>query len=129
MALMAGLQNWEVWYPKAAANGLLLARGRCEPTDRMIVHSPADFLTVEVYDDDRNLVAMGRDLPRTLESPMCLLRIEGAKVVREDMWPTDADAGTPVLLPGGEVCILEKWWNSEDRKEWRWTAEFYNSTR
>ena len=25
---MAGLHNWEVWYPKAAANGLLFARGR-----------------------------------------------------------------------------------------------------
>ena len=126
---MTKLHYWEVWYPKAAATGLLMARGRCEPTERMILHSPAEFLTVEVYDDHRKLIAMGQDLPRTLQSPMCLLRIEGERVVREDTWPTDADVGTPVLLPGGEVCILQKWWNAEDRKEWRWSAEFYNSIR
>ena len=126
---MANLHYWEVWYPKAAATGLLMARGRCEPTQRMLLHSPAEFLTVEVHDDDRKLIAFGQDLPRTLQSPMCLLRIEGDKVVREDMWPTDADVGTLVLLPGGEIGILEKWWNAEDRKEWRWSAEFYNSIR
>jgi hypothetical protein len=120
---------WEVWYPKAAATGLLFARGRCEPTERMILHSPAEVLTVEVYDEARKLIARGSDLPRTLQSPMCLLRIEGDKVVREDMWPTDADAGTFVLLPGGEIGTLQKWWNADDRKEWRWTVEFYNSIR
>jgi hypothetical protein len=123
------LHYWEVWYPKAAATGLLFARGRCDPTDRMIVHSPAEVLSVEVYGDDRQLIARGKDLPRTQQSPMCLLRIDGDRVTREDMWPTDADAGTFVLLPGGEICILEKWWNAEDRKEWRWSAEFYNSIR
>lgn len=120
---------WEVWYPKAGATGVLMARGRCEPTERMLFHSPAEFLTVEVYDDDRKLIAMGKDLPRTLQSPMCLLRIEGDQVAREDVWPTDADKGTLVLLPGGEVGVLERWWNAEDRKEWRWSAEFYNSIR
>ena len=129
MGRMSTLHYWEVWYPKAAANGLLIGRGRCEPTERMILHSPAECLTVEVYDDDRKLVAKGVDLPRTLESPMCLLRIEGDRVLREDMWPTEADTGTPVLLPGGEVGILEKWWNADDRKEWRWTIEFYNLAR
>lgn len=126
---MSKLHYWEIWYPKAAANGLLFARGRCDPTDRMIVHAAADFLTVEVYDDERKLIAKGVDLERTLQSPMCLLRIEGDRVTREDIWPTEADAGALVLLPGGEVCVMTKWWSADDRKEWRWTAEFYNSLR
>jgi hypothetical protein len=95
----------------------------------MIVHAPAEVLSVEVYDDDRRLIAKGKDLPRTLQSPMCLLRVEGDTVVREDVWPTDADTGTLVLLPGGEIGVLREWWNAEDRKEWRWTVEFYNSIR
>jgi hypothetical protein len=95
----------------------------------MILHSPAEYLSVEVYDDDRKLVAKGKDLKRTQQSPMCLLRIQGDQLIREDFWPTEAEVGTLVLLPGGEIGVLEKWWNSEDRKEWRWSAEFYNSTR
>jgi len=126
---MANLHYWEVWYPKAGSTGLLFARGLCESAERMIIHSPADVLSVEVYDDDRKLVAKGKDLPRTQQSPMCLLRIEGGAVVREDFWPTVADLGTLVLLPGGEIGVLREWWNAEDRKEWRWSAEFYNSIR
>jgi hypothetical protein len=34
-----------------------------------------------------------------------------------------------VILPGGEVGILKAWWNAEDRKEWRWHVELYNSLR
>ena len=129
MRVMAGLRTWDIWYPKAAATGMPFARGRCEPTERMLVHSPAEFLTVEVFDDERRLIARGQDLERTQPSPMCVLRLEADRIVREDVWPTDADVGTPVLLPGGEVGILQTWWNSDDRKEWRWSAEFYNSIR
>jgi hypothetical protein len=123
------LQYWEVWYPKAAATGILVARGRLDPTERLIFHSTPDVITVDVYDTDRNRVAHGKDLERTMDSPMTLLRLEGERVVREDFWPTDADVGTPVLLPGGEVGILTEWWNAEDRTEWRWQLEFYNSLR
>jgi hypothetical protein len=34
-----------------------------------------------------------------------------------------------VILPGGEAAILKAWWNAEDRKEWRWQIELYNSIR
>ena len=30
---------WEVWYPKAASTGLLLARGELGPTDRLLLHA------------------------------------------------------------------------------------------
>jgi len=123
------LHFWEVWYPKAGATGLLVARGRCEPTERMILHSPPEMLSAEVYDTERKLIARGSDLARTQQSPMCLLRIEGDRLTREDFWPTEADVGTLVLLPGGEIAVLKEWWNAEDRKEWRWSAEFYNLVR
>lgn len=46
----------------------------------------------------------------------------------EDGWPTDADLGRLVILPGGEAGILQAWWNADDRSEWRWSVEFYNHT-
>ena len=121
------LQTWEVWYPKAAATGLLHARGRLDPTDALLVHAVPDFLTVEVRDDDGARLAFAQDLPRTLQSPMCLLRREGSSITREDLWPGESELGLPVLLPGGEVGILMSWWNADDRKEWRWQIELYNS--
>jgi len=129
MADSKPMQYWEVWYPKAAATGMLLAQGRLEATDRLIVHAVPDVMTVEVYDDQRRRVARGSDLARSQDTPMCLLRREGDTVTREDFWPREPDIGTPVLLPGGEVGILQSWWNAADKKEWRWQVEFYNSIR
>lgn len=60
---------------------------------------------------------------------MCLLRRREAKIEREDLWPTGDHYGLPVLLPGGEVGILQSWWHASDEKEWRWQVEFYNSLR
>jgi hypothetical protein len=123
------VETWEVWYPKAAATGLLLGRGRLDPTDALLVHAAGDVITVEVRDDDGARLAFGQDLPRTLESPLCLLRRDGARITREDLWPGDSELGLPLLLPGGEVGILKSWWNAPDRKEWRWQIELYNSIR
>jgi len=123
------LHYWEIWYPKATATGMLVGRCRVDPTDRVLVHAAPKFITVEVYDDARQLIGMGKDLERTLKSPMCELRLDGASVVRTDLWPTDADIGATVILPGGEAGILQSWWNSDDQKEWRWSVEFYNSIR
>ena len=123
------LQYWEVWYPRAAATGLLVGRGLLDPTDRLILHAAPEVMTVEVYDEGRKRLAYGKDLPRTQDSPMCLLRREGDRITREDIWPGESDIGAPVLLPGGEVGILQSWWHAEDRLEWRWQVEFYNSRR
>ena len=121
------LHYWQVWYPKAAATGLLLARGLIDPTDELLLHAAPDYITVEVYDQTGRRMAYGKDLPQTLDSPMCRLRRLGERVEREDMWPTDEDYGKPVLLPGGEVGVLKTWWNAADRRQWRWQVEFYNS--
>ncbi len=123
------LENWEVWYPRAAATGLLLARGRLDATDTVILHAAADVITVEVSDDRGVRLAYSRDLERTQQSPMCRLRRNGDVISREDIWPEASDIGTPVLLPGGEVGILKSWWNAEDKMEWRWDAQFYNTRR
>ena len=123
------MQTWSVWYPKAGSTGLLLARGRLDATQTLLVHAVPDYLTVEVYDGDGVLVAFAQDLQRTAQSPICRLRLDGKSVTREDIWPSNEDLGLPVLLPGGEVGILKAWWNADDRKEWRWQIELYNSIR
>jgi hypothetical protein len=123
------IQTWDLWYPKAASTGLPFARGRLDATDLLLVHAAPDFLTVEVRDEAGARLAFGQDLPRTLQSPVCRLRRAGANINREDIWPSDADLGSPIILPGGEVGILEAWWNAPDYQEWRWQIELYNSLR
>lgn len=123
------METWEVWYPKAAATGMLLGRGRLDPTENLLLHAAPTVITVEVRADNGARLAIGKDLEATDESPICLLQRRGEKIVRRDLWPDEQHLGLPVLLPGGEVGILQSWWNAEDRREWRWQVEFYNSIR
>ncbi len=78
--------------------------------------------------DDGTRVAHGQDLERSLPhySPITKLTCTGGQIIREDLWPGDADLGKPVILPGGEVGILKAWWHAPDHDEWRWQVEFYN---
>lgn len=129
MAEKHALQYWAVWYPKAGATGILVGRGLIEPADSVILHAAPEVLTVEVTDQSGERLAIGKDLEKTLDSPMCRLSRQGERVLREDIWPTQLDIGSLVLLPGGEVGVLIEWWNAADRREWRWQIEFYNSNR
>ena len=108
---------------------MLVARGRIEPTDRLLLHAAPNFITVEVYDDNRELVAKGTDLPATLKSPMCLLWLDGNAVKRKDLWPTAEHVGLPVLLPGGEAASSSPGGTATTGMEWRWQVEFCNSRR
>ena len=119
-------QTWDLWIPDVAARGISFARGRLDATDVIIVHAAPEKLNVEVRSDDGIVLAKGENLPRTANTPMARLRRQGDKITREDIWPTDADLGTPVIVAGGEVGILQKWWNDAGQQEWRWSLEFYN---
>jgi hypothetical protein len=129
VAMGNSMQYWEIWYPKAGATGLLVGRGMLDSTEIVALHAAPDVITVEVADQEGNRVAVGEELQRTGDSPMCFLRRQNGTIVREDNWPADRDLKVPVMLPGGEVGTLESWWHSEDKKEWRWNVEFYNSAR
>jgi len=122
----ASLQIWDLWYPGAAATGLPFARGRLEATDVLLVHAAPDTLEVQIRGDDGRLLARGKDLPRTSETPMARPTRRGHAIEREDVWPSSEDIGRPVILPGGEVGILIEWWHAPDTSEWRWRVEFYN---
>jgi len=123
---MSQQQIWDLWIPDVAAQGISFARGRLDATDQLLVHAAPEKLTVEVHDDDGTVLAFGQDLPRTANTPMARLRRQGDKVIREDIWPTENDYGQPVILAGGEVGILQRWWNDPQEQEWRWSLEFYN---
>lgn len=121
------MQTWEVWYPDAGATGLLVARGRLDPTGILWLHAAPPTLAVAVRDDVDRTVARGEGLERVGERlPMTRLWIAGDAVRREDRWPAAADLGQPVLLPGGEVGILTAWWHAPDGGAWRWSVEFFN---
>jgi hypothetical protein len=123
------MHTWTLWYPKAAATGVLISRARIDPTNAVLVHASGDIVTVEVHDESGKLIAFGQDLPRTQASPMAIYRRDENRITREDLWPTDANLGATVILPGGEAAILKAWWHAPDRKEWRWQIELYNSLR
>jgi hypothetical protein len=121
------IQTWELWYPAAAATGLQFARGRIDPTEVLWVHAAPDRLAVTVRAGDERIVGRGEPLEREGHYlPMTRLTLEGDQVRREDRWPTQADFGSLVILPGGEVGVLTAWWNAEDGSAWRWSVEFSN---
>ena len=124
---MADMQTWEMWYPEAAATGLLVARGRLDPTGVLWLHAAPPTLTVTVRDASDRPIATGEGLARVgPQLPMTRLWIADGQVRRDDRWPTAADLGDRVILPGGEVGLLTAWWHAADGSEWRWSIEFYN---
>lgn len=123
------LHYWTIWYPGAAATGLLIARALVEPADTVLLHAPAPLLMVELTDQAGQWLAHGKELERTADTPMCRLRRVGGRIEREDIWPGAAEVGAVVILPGGEAGILQQWWHADDKQEWRWQVEFYNTLR
>lgn len=122
----ASIQYWDLWIPQAGATGVSFARGRLDTTDILLVHAPPPALTVEIRSEDGRRLAYGQDLCQTADRPMARLTRAGDRVLREDLWPAQADIDRPVILPGGEVGRLLQWWNASDGSEWRWRVEFYN---
>jgi hypothetical protein len=120
------LQIWDLWYPQAAATGVAFARGRLDRTNVLLVHAAPPMLTVEVRSDSGKRLAYAQDLAQTADRPMARLTVQGERITRVDLWPIQEDIGRMVILPGGEVGQLLKWWNAEDGSEWRWQIEFYN---
>jgi len=126
MSNQPNLQIWDLWYPQAGATGVPFARGRLDATTILWVHAPPPMLTVEVRTDSGRRLAYAQDLPQRTDRPMARLEVQGEQITRLDRWPTPSDIGEFVILPGGEVGQLTKWWNAEDGSEWRWQVEFYN---
>jgi hypothetical protein len=120
------LQIGDLWIPDVAAVGVSFARGRLAATDTLLVHAAPQKPTVEVVDERGVCVARGQDLPRTSDTPVARLRRAGDRITHEDIWPSEADYGVPVLLAGGEVGRLAAWWSAPDYAAWRWSIELYN---
>ncbi len=126
------LEFWDLWLPGPGATGLSFARCRVlarDARDRILVHAAPQTLQVTVRDADGRVLAKGENLVRKEPGPMSYLVRTGSQITLEDSWPTSADIGRLVLLPGGEAGILKTWWHADDRKEWRWQVEFWNQNR
>jgi len=117
---------WVLWLPDITAQGLSFARGRLDSTGVLFVHAAGEILNVEVPDEVGAVLARGTGLKRTANTPMARLKRHADTIAREDVWPEQADYGSPVIVAGGDVGILQRWWGSADEQEWRWSVEFYN---
>jgi hypothetical protein len=122
------LQTWGLWIPKTAAVGVSFGRSQIEAQEVVLVHAAPSLLTVEVFNQEGQRIAQGKDLPATADTPMARLTRRGSRIEREDIWPEQTDLGRIVLLPGGEAGALLQWYNAPDHSEWRWQVEFYNRT-
>ena len=124
-------ETWQLLFPEAGAAGLTFARTKLDPDDagdRVLVHAAPPTLEVIVTDESGTTVAHGEGLERHEEGPMSFLVRRGDRIELEDGWPSDADVGRLVILPGGETGELKSWWHADDKSEWRWQVEFYNHT-
>jgi hypothetical protein len=122
-------ETWLLLFPDAGAAGLPFARTRLDPADagdRVLVHAAPPKLDVILTDESGTTVATGEGLQRGAEGPMSFLVRTGDGIAIEDGWPSDADVGRLVILPGGETGVLKSWWHADDQSEWRWQVEFYN---
>jgi len=124
---MSHVHTWELWYPGAGATGIPIARARIDPAAVVWAHALPREVAVTVRQGDDRVIARGEGLPRSGPYlPMTRLSLDGDAVRREDRWPTDADLGAIVILPGGEAGVLTAWWNAPDGSAWRWSLEFSN---
>ena len=121
------VHTWELWYPGAGATGILVARARIDPAEVVWAHAMPRKVSVTVRQGDDRVVARGEGLARAGSYlPMTRFTFDGDAIARDDRWPTDADLGAVVILPGGEAGILTAWWNADDGSAWRWSVEFSN---
>ena len=120
------IEIWDLWFPEAAAQGLLFGRGRLQATDVLLAHAAPANLRVAVVDDAGTLLARGTNLRRTAETPITQLNRRNGRIERVDIWPSEREIGLPVIMAGGEVGILTAWWNDPDRQMWRWSIELFN---
>ena len=73
-----------------------------------------------LYDEAGALVAEGHDLAAEGATPISRLTLDEGRFERENIWPTEADLGTVVILPGGEAGSPMAWWHADDERSWRW---------
>ncbi len=74
------------------------------------------------------LVAQGRDLAAEGATPISRLTVDEGRFERENIWPTEADLGTVVILPGRRSRDPRSaWWHADDERSWRWSIELSNS--
>jgi hypothetical protein len=123
---MAETYLWELRNPDGGSTGLEFARGKSAPTDVMLGHALPERIDLEVRDETGALVAKAERLEHGAITPMSRIVLESGSARRENVWPSQRDLGSPVILPGGEVGILKDWWNADDGSEWRWVVEFHN---
>ena len=120
-------QLWELRNPDGGPTGLEWARAKIGIVDRVLLHAAPERLDVQIYDEAGGLVAQGRDINADGATPISRLTLNEGRFERENIWPTETDLGTVVILPGGEAGILTAWWNADDERSWRWSIELSNS--
>lgn len=117
---------WEIRNPDGGMLGFEFARSISDEFEEILVHAAPSVIDVIVRTNDDKKVAEGSALRADGDSPMARLQLVEGKVIRTQIWPTEADLEKPVIFPGGEVGILKSWWNPADESEWRWQVELYN---
>ena len=120
--------TWDVRSGDGGMNGLEFARATTAGGfDRVLVHAAPAHLQLTVTGEDDRVVLRGEVDREGDYSPITLLELRPPDGLRRsEIWPAEEHLGLPVLLPGGEVGVLLRWEQAEDRSWWRWAVEFSN---
>jgi len=114
---------WALRGADGGASGLEFARAALDVTDSVLVHAAPSVLDVEVFENGERLIAIGKSLRASEDTPMTRLTLDGVRVLREQVWPGEADHGSIVVLPGGEAGRLQAWTTDPERRRWVWSLE------
>ncbi len=121
--------TWSIRSGDGGMNGLEFALATTAGDfSAVLIHAAPSRAQVEIRRDDGVLVAQGEVARQGDYSPMTLLELGEDGLRRQEVWPDQRLYGLPVVLPGGEVGILERWEHAEDRSWWRWSIELSNHT-
>jgi hypothetical protein len=118
---------WDLRSGDGGMNGLEFTRSlTAGGLTQVLVHAAPSKLSIEVRTDDGETVAAAELERQGDYSPMTLLRLDGGRLTREEVWPDESLDGTAVLLAGGEVGVLTAWRHGPDHDWWQWSVEFSN---
>lgn len=115
---------WAVETSRDGESWRFLGKAYTNPGEPLLIHGLPQFVRYRRLDPDGPWSA---PLERNGNQPLALIDLEAA--TRTEIWPDQAQAGVPVLLPPGEVGRLLRFERSEDGELFTWAVEFRGKRR
>ncbi len=115
---------WAIETSRDGENWRFFGKAWTRGGEPLLVHGLPRFIRYRHLDPDGPWSA---PLERTGDEPLALIDLGSA--TRTELWPDQAHAGLPVLLPPAEEGRLLRFERSADGQGWTWAVEFRGKRR